>query len=270
VRQSRAFAQGHGATSTSTAFQTDIEQEIQEQSLYLANGREVVQNITEDLRDFLLSHSKAESRKVVVPIDANIFLSTNATRRLTPESTDMTEKGSDPDGRTAGEDIESDKPDTKITTAVTDAAARSGEVAVNETNLDLQGDDISAILDGLKDTNTPGKSDAGDVEAAMSTWSTAIRAGVEEICHERDAELYRLAMAINLQIRLKDETGDQPREYGRGRSWIGSYVKAKNRGKLEDQGATPLTEVRYFGQKMIMEGYFALGVSLSYFILLWC
>lgn len=270
MRQSRAFAQGHGATSTSTAFQTAIEQEIQEQSLYLASGRDVVLKITEDLRDFLLSHSKAESRKVVVPIDANIFLGTNATRRLTPESTDMTEKGSDPDGREAGEDIESDKPDPKTTTAVTDAAARSGEVAVSETNLDLQGDDISAILDGLNDTNPPGNTDAGNVEAAMSSWSTAIRADVEKICHERAEKLYRLAMAIKLQIRLKDETGDQPREYGRGRKWIGSYVKAKNRGKLEDQGATPLTDVRYFGQKMIMEGYFALGVSLSFLTLLLC
>ena len=262
MRQSRAFAQGHGSTSTSTTLETAIEQEIRDQSLHLASGRNVVRKIMEDLRDFILSHSEAEPRKVVVPIDANTSFSTNATRRLTPEGADMTEKGSDPDGREAGEDIESDKPDLKTTTTVTDAAARSGEVAVNETNLDLQGDDLSAILDGLNDANTPGNTDAEDMGAAMSTWSKLIQADVEKICHEQGEELYRLAMAINLQLRLKDETGDQPREYGRGRKWIGSYVKAKNRGKLEDQGATPLTEVRYFGQKMIMEGYFALGVGL--------
>ena len=218
----------------------------------------MVRKITENLRDFLLSHSKAESRKVVVPIDTNIFLSTNAIRRLTPESADITDKVSD-SGRG---DVDVDKPDTKTTTAVTDAAARSGEVAVNETNLDLQGDDFSAILDGLNDTNTPDNTDAGDVGAAMSSWSKLIQADIKKLCHERGEELYRLAMAINLQIRLKDETGDQPREYGSGRKWIGSYVKAKNRGRLKDQGATPLTEVRYFGRKMVMEGYFALGVSL--------
>jgi hypothetical protein len=143
MRQSRAFAQGYSTTSTPTAFETALEQEIQEQSLYLANGRDVVRKITEDLPDFLLSHSKAESRKVVVPIDANIFLSTNATRRLTPESTDLAEEGSDPDGRAAGENIESDKPDPKTTTVMPVKHA-----------LDLQSN-IAALLAIMFITNKP-------------------------------------------------------------------------------------------------------------------
>jgi hypothetical protein len=210
--------------------QDRVAEDIRSHAAFLGRGREVVASICQSLSSFVENYASTHTERTIIPIDIAIFLSTNAARRLTDQSLDTTP-------------VSDDTP--------TNESGVEGEVEVDETVLDLPGDDLRS--------SSPIQLPAPTVED-LGRWSAAISSDIVRICETKPSQLYHLIMSINLQIRRAGKE-DDGRQYGRDRIWITGYVGPKTREKLKAQGAERLREVRYFGEKAAYEGYFALGVS---------
>ena len=228
-----------------SSFQAALDAEVQLHTRGLEESREVVKNLTDELLDFVKNEATTESRPVITPIDHHIFLSTNATRRLTM--------------RSAMKDDSRDRSTKPMSEEVTDEVAGSGVAAIPELELDLEHDDLPSITDALNDRD--GRSGRADHGVMHACWSAALSDDIKNIQQSRGPELYRLFVAIRLMMYRSAKGYDGERRCGRDVKWFGSMVSGKSKEKLEREGGVALSEVRSFGRKMIMEGYWALGVS---------
>lgn len=133
--------------------------------------------------------------------------------------------------------------------------AKDQQATVEETVLDLDGDDLTAITDALNGV----KLDTTDFDQEFTTWETSLKDDIDKLCGEQGVELFRMIMVIQLDIR-RAVTDSDGKESGLDRKWY-RQLNPANKARIEEQGGRRLRDVRGFGRNTALEGYFALGVS---------
>lgn len=216
-----------------------LDQKIQRHVAELEPGREVVLKIAQRLCSLVEEYHQEHDRPIITPVDINIFMTTGATRRNLEASDLATTDPTDP--KQWSSSPLDQNPD---------------EVVVGETVLDLEGDDLGAIADALNDN---GDVEVEDDDSGFTIWEAEIEEDVEKMCTERGLELFRLIMAIQLEIRRAVSDSDG-REYSLDRKWY-RQLNTVNKAKMEAEGGRQLREVTGFGRKVALEGFFAIGVS---------
>jgi len=116
------------------------------------------------------------------------------------------------------------------------------------------------------DSNTVAPPPDAAVPASLSVWTNAVRLDIDKPMSSKSDALYRLTSAIVLQIESGKEE-DVSRPSGKDVKWMGLGLAEGTRSRLEREGFTGLRDVRGFGRESVLDGYFSMGVSLSYFLI---
>ena len=213
---------------------------VNQHSRRLVGNRRVVEGLMDQLETTMASASRESVVPVSLPVDKDVFIWTYAAKRLARNTRPA--EGIEDDSRI---DYSHD-----VVPEVDDETAQRAVVELDVADLGLDDDDDDKIEAAIK---TP--TEQSDKDEAQGLWEAAIRSDVDSICRHDSDRLYRMFMAIMLEIS-RAHMNEEAREIGRDRVW-------KRGGSMgtEEPAVGLLREVRGFGMKMAIDGYFALGVS---------